>query len=554
MADITLERLAAGIKAANAKGDIDAVKKLGAAYRRLQGQQTAAPPPPTGPGAEAGQTIPGGMSTLGDVSSNLEWAPGQQPKPTAADEALSFGRGMVDLPIIGPTLADWRRGLDANIASATGHGDADTLKKIYARNDELLKAKTGGARFAGQLAGSTLALGGLGTTATGGRLLGTVGSLPSRIGFGMGSGAAVSGADTLARGGTMQDAGVSALVGAGLGGIIPAIGGVKNALGNKAAQTAATNAAIKNAPAASELKTAASQMFQAVDNAGVTVDPQSFGQFVVGLAGKARDMRINPKLDPKAYAAFEEMGAVMGEALNGKPLTLGDLHNLRQIAQRAAVSSEGRDAMFANQIVDALDGFVVKPGAMQTPNGGAVGNELLGAISTWGRARRAGLIEDAISKAQNTASGLENGLRVEFRKLLNNKKTAALFSKQEREAMETVVRGTTGANLAKLLGKFGFGAGGAGNMLGGTIGFGAGSVFGGPLGGVVAAGVGTGARKVSEKLTERAAERAAKVVATPNIPMIAAKALPQGIVPGALLPLEVTRKRKPLEITVRGGN
>lgn len=45
MVDVTLERLAAGIKAANAKGDKAAVQKLGQAYRQLQAQQTQTPKP-----------------------------------------------------------------------------------------------------------------------------------------------------------------------------------------------------------------------------------------------------------------------------------------------------------------------------------------------------------------------------------------------------------------------------------------------------------------------------------------------------------------------------
>lgn len=476
-------------------------------------------------------------------------------RPTLADEAMSVGRGIIEgIPVAGPALADARRGLDANLKAMFQGGDAGQYQDEFKAADEELRAKTGGARTAGNVTGAVATLAPLGATALGGRLLGTTGALPTRLMAGGASGSLLSGADTAARGGDLGEVGTSMALGAGLGALFPAVGGIKNALGNKAAQTSATNAAIKNAPTAADLKGAASQMFQAVDNAGVTVDPNVFGRFVVDLATKARGMRINPKLDPKAYAAFEEMGGIMGEALNGRPLTLGDLHNLRQIAQRAAVSSEGRDAMFANQIVDALDDFVTKPGSMLTPNGEAMGNELLGAISTWGRARRVGLVEDAIGKAQNTASGFENGLRIEFRKLLNNKKTAGLFSAQEREAMEQVVRGTATTNLAKLLGKFGFGTGGAGNMLGGTIGFGAGSVFGGPIGGILAAGIGTGARKASEKLTEKAAERAAKIVATPNLPKVQAKALPPGMLPGALLPLEVTRKREPLQIVVRGGN
>lgn len=511
----------------------------------------AAPAP-----SDAAPEMPSGAQLRGKVAD----LPSQ--RPTLADEAMSFGRGVIEgVPVIGPTLSDWRRGLDANIASVFQNRPADEIKSEYTAADEALRSKTGGARTAGNITGAVASLAPLGATNVGGRLLGTVGSLPQRLAAGTGSGAVLSGADTAARGGSSEDILRNSFLGAGLGTAFPLAGAAINRAGQKAAQTAATSAAIKNAPAAADLKSAASSLFQQVDQAGVTVEPQAFSQFVVDLARKAQADRINPKLDPKAYAAFEELGGLMGEVANGRPLTLSELHNMRQIAQRAAVSSEGRDAMFANRIVEALDDFVTKPGATTTANGPATGNMLMEAISTWGRARRVGLVEEAIAKAQNTASGLENGLRIEFRKLLNNKRTAGLFTPTERAEMEKVVRGTVGANLMKLLGKFGFGAGNASNMLGGTIGSGIGATIGaplGPAGSLIGAGIAGGgaslARKGAEKLTERAAERAAKVVATPNVPVLPPRALPPGVLPPALLPLELTKKRKPLEITVRGGN
>lgn len=514
-------------------------------------------PPPDVAAPQDGQAIPGGMSTLGEVSSNLEWAPGQQPKPTAADEALSFGRGMVDLPVIGPTLADWRRGLDANIASATGHGDADTLKKIYARNDELLKAKTGGARIAGQIAGSTLALSGLGTSAAGGRLLGTTGSLGSQLGFGAGSGAILSGADTAARGGDMGEIAKNAALGAGLGLVFPAAGALFSKGAQRGAQTAATNAAIKNAPAAVELKSAASGMFQQLDQNGVQVTGQRFGGMVSDLVQKFVKLKANATLDPKAVAALKEVVQTAKDVQQaGGGITLSDLHTLRQIAQKSAQSAEGRDKMFSTQIISAIDDMIggLKPADMI---GGAdpkqASNLMFDAISTWGRSRRVGLLEEAMYRAQNTASGLENGLRVEFRKLLQNPDTRKLFTAAERQAIEDVGHGNIVSNTMKLLGKFGFGTNGAGNMLGGTIGFGAGNILGGPVGGILATAAGTAARKGSEKLTEKAAERAAKVVATPNVPVMPPWSMPRGLLAPATLPVEVTRKRKPIEIVVRGG-
>lgn len=468
--------------------------------------------------------------------------PPQQAEPnTDIGSKLFAGAGsfIEGVPVAGPTLIDWAKQGRAAVQGMTPEQVGQEFDTAKAANP--ISSAIGG------IGGAVATLAPLGMTSIGGKLLGASGSLPSQIGFGMGSGGLISGADTLARGGSMEDAAGSALLGTALGGVFPTIGGIRNALAGKGAQAKAITNAIADAPSSAELKTAASQMFQAVDNAGVTVEPQAFQQMVIDLAKKARADRINPTLDPKAYAAFEELGGIMGEVASGRPLTLSELHNMRQIAQKAAISAEGRDAMFANRIVEALDDFITKPGATTTANGQASGNQLLEAIGTWGRARRVSLVEEAIGKAQNAASGFENGLRVEFRKLLNNPKTSKLFTNQEREAIERVVRGNAVSNLAKLAGMFGFNIGGSGsaNVVGGSLGL----LLGGPVG----FAAGAGARKLSEKLTGGAAERAAKVVATPNIPQLPPRPMPQALLPPAVFPLEVTRKREPLQITVRGG-
>lgn len=290
-------------------------------------------------------------------------------------------------------------------------------------------------------------------------------------------------------------------------------------------QNRATSAAIKNAPSAADLKATSRGMFKAVDQSGVTVDTGKFSALVKNLVTQAKRDRINPNLDPKATGAFQELiGALDDVQKNGGALALSDLHTLRQIAQKAAVSSEGRDAMFAGRIVDALDDFVTQGGNMRFPanrlGSNAAGNELLKAISTWGRARRVGLVEEAVYKAQNAASGFENGLRVEFRKLLNNKKLRSLFTKTEIAEIEKVANGTVGSNALRTIGHLGFDFGSGRNFLGGMTGLFAGNSVMGPLGALLVGAGGYAARQGGKAMTRSAAERAAKVVATPNIPQV----------------------------------
>lgn len=344
----------------------------------------------------------------------------------------------------------------------------------------------------------------------------------------------------------LKDMGVGAatgLISAGAGQAVEKAGaGIAKAVTN-AAQKKLTTAAIKEAPSAGDLADAASASFKAADDAGVTVDMPKFSGLVKTLVTNAKAMHIHPELDKKATPAFETLiNALKYSQDTGNPLTLSDLHTLRQIAQKAAISSEGRDYMFSNGIVDALDNFVTSGKGLKLPanrlgdgmGANDAGNTLIKGITTWARSKRVGMIEEAMTRAQNAASGPENGLRVEFRKLLNNKKSRALFSSAELQAISNVANGNAISNMAKLAGMFGLNLGpGSKNVLGGTAGF----MLGGPAGLLAA----TLARKGSEKLTTAAAERAAKVAATPNIP-IAQQA------PNLLAPARV-----PIELLIRGG-
>jgi hypothetical protein len=511
----------------------------------------ATPPPDLKPGSKEyglwarDQAIAG--NKLPQVSEAQPEYDGPAPHSDIGSKLHAAAGSFIEgVPIAGPTLID----LAKKGRAAVQNMAPEAVDREFAAAREANPISSG----AGGLAGGVLPLLPLGLTQVGGRLLGTVGTTGQRIAAGGASGAALSGADTAARGGDIGQVALSAGIGAGLGSLFPVAGAVKNAIGNRTAQRAATNAAIKGAPAAADLKETARALFREVDASGVTVDTNRFSQFVADLASKAKKLRINPNLDPKATGAYQELIGALGDVqANGGALAISDLHTLRQIAQKAAMSTEGRDAMFANMIIEGLDDFVTRPGSTILPKnrlgtGTDAGSQLLKGISTWARARRVSMIEEAVYRAQNQASGVENGLRTQFRQILQNPEKRKLFTKAELAAIEDVTRGNAVSNLAKVLGMFGFNLGGSGggNIIGGSLGV----LFGGPVG----FAVGAGSRKISEKLTQKAAERAAKVVATEGVPSLPMRPAGPALLPPAVVPLEINKKREPINITVRGGD
>lgn len=78
--------------------------------------------------------------------------------------------------------------------------------------------------------------------------------------------------------------------------------------------------------------------------------------------------------------------------------------------------------------------------------------------------------------------------------------------------MQEVVRGTTGSNIAKAIGRFGFSEGHATNILGGSIGVAGGAALAGAPGAVAVPLIGQVSRKLAQKLTRGKADFADIVV------------------------------------------
>lgn len=559
----TLEQIGKALKNAAAAGDTAAAAKLATAYKAARAQQAVPPSPaisgdaamagPAAPNPQASQ-LPGMLGQFQNTSNALQSGFNQGMTLGFGDEL--YAGATAPIRALGPLFQgqgyDIGKAYNDELATVRQtNRDQSALNPVASTTGEVMGSLVGPGKGLGFLKGAK-SLGGL---ALRGGLEGA--AQGAAYGFGSADG------DVNDR---LSHAGAGALTGAAAGAVLPVLAKKGGDVVESVLQNRATSAAIKGAPSAADLKAASSAMFKSVDQSGVTVDAPRFSQFVNNLASQAKRDRINPNLDPKAFSAYQELiGALDDIQKNGGALTISDLHTLRQIAQKAAVSAEGRDSMFANRIVDGIDQFVVSPGALKPPanrlgsgNPTDAGNAMLQAISTWSRARRSGLIEEAIYKAGNQASGLENGLRIQFRQLLQNPRTRNQFSKAEQQALERVANGTVSSNLVKLIGKFGFGPN---NMLGGSIGatlLGAITAPLGPVAQIAATGAGmaatAGARKASEAMTRAAAERAGRVVATPNIPNVTLRnPLPQIPWSGLSLPIIDAEKRKPVQITVRGG-
>lgn len=274
-------------------------------------------------------------------------------------------------------------------------------------------------------------------------------------------------------------------------------------------------ALVESAPDIEKLKQESRARFDEVDQDGSLISDNKFLNLALDVEETARKMGSDRQVTPAAQGVVNRFE----EELNNSH-SISDIETLRRVAKNAASSTNNQEAAIGLAIVDKIDDFVETLTPSQFGGSDNPAKSLKQARDLWGRARRSETIQDAFEDAANQASGLENGLRTQFRAILKNKRKRKFFSAAEKAEMEKVVKGTKAANIAKFLGKFGISEGQATSMLGASLGAGGGATLGSVLGGTAGAGIGAVvvpaigqvSKGLAQRLTRKNAEFADAVI------------------------------------------
>lgn len=303
-------------------------------------------------------------------------------------------------------------------------------------------------------------------------------------------------------------------------GVAGAKGVVKGAKGAKVAASKVKSAVERQglireiadaAPTSKQLKDTARTIFNEIDETGTTINPGAISDLVTKLQREALDKGLDVDVTPKSAKALERF-RTLTESDN---VTLRDLERARAVAQNAAASLDAPEKALGARMIESVDDFLEKADSktfISGENVAEIGKKYKTARKLWGQARRSELLQEAITKAKDQASGFENGIRVQMRSILNNKKQRKFFNEDELAAMKNVVQGTKGANLAKLFGRLGFSEQQAMNIVGAGIGAGAGAAIFGPAGAVAVPLLGNVSRKLAQRLTANNAMFADQVI------------------------------------------
>ena len=261
----------------------------------------------------------------------------------------------------------------------------------------------------------------------------------------------------------------------------------------------AKKAVAQAAPSINQLKERSKDLYRQLDQSGVKVKAKVFDNFVDAINKKVSKEGIDVDLHPASSAVIRRLNKEKG--INKG---FSDLNTLRQIASDAAGNINPKDARIGRIILDRIDNGI-------DGLANVAGKDARGARQLWRRAKVSEAISGMMEDASLAASGLENGLRIEARKILKSRKKRRGFTSSELNAIKELEAGSGAANAAKFLGKFGISEGKATSMLGASISGTIGSQLGGVPGATATLTIGQIAKKAAQRLTSGKADFADQI-------------------------------------------
>ncbi|WP_457663700.1 hypothetical protein [Sinorhizobium medicae] len=438
--------------------------------------------------------LPGGNLPAARFEAMPEW---QKPLVAAQD--------VLDLAANGATFGFGNK-LAAGIrAPFTDKTYAEELGSLRQRDEEA-RQRAGSAGVAAEVVGAAATPVGLANR--GATVAGRLGTSAMTGPSGLAARSALMGAEgagygALTAAGNDQD--ISE--GAGYG----ALGGVAgNLVGEAVAAGVSKVAGVFNKkptiPQLEDLQQAAQNAYRRAEQAGVAYTPQAVDRLNQSVVKSLTDIGYDPALQPGAAAVVRRL-----EELQGRNVSLGGLDTLRKVASNGFIPGNQSNNKAISSIIEKIDDVIGNPSSGDVLMGDAQGGAeaLKEARSLWSRIAKANKVQDAVSKAElraaSTGSGgnVDNATRQNLRRLLE--KPRGLTS-DEREAIETVVRGTPGQNALRLAGKFA-----PTGVVSGVLSGGAGFGVLGPLGLAVPL-AGAGAKAAADGITQQNVKKLAEII------------------------------------------
>lgn len=230
------------------------------------------------------------------------------------------------------------------------------------------------------------------------------------------------------------------------------------------AQTRANKAFRKQAPDMEDLRATTSRAYDDIKSSGIMLEKSAYQRL-----GSKAEMTYFDEFNPGDYPQIENILKRMA-GRSGDDLSLHQLERYNQRLARIARDSADPDkAAAAGLVRDEISDFMEKFQPQDLYNvkdprqAWQLVTEARGLAKNKAKTQ---ILEDAIERGMRYSSGAENGIRQQFKSILNNKRRARRFTEAERQLMDRIVKGQWSDNALKRVGKLGLGKGQQTNITG----------------------------------------------------------------------------------------
>lgn len=340
-------------------------------------------------------------------------------------------------------------GFADKIAEALGGQGAESERaKTRDAADRLGPLTTAAAQIAGGVAPVGRLAQGVGAIGNAARALPAIG----RVAAGPLAQSAATGALAGAATGLGHDRDIGTEAAFGLGG---GVGGhlLGNALASGLGRAAGAFNRRPAIPTRDAIHAAKDAAYGAAENAGVMYTPQAVDRMRRSAVTSLTDMGYDPALQPGAAAVIRRI-----DELEGQNVTLKGIDTLRKVARGGYQQGNAANNAAVERIVSHIDDLIENPtaGDILAGDGRAGADALRTARGMASREFKLDRVDDAVNRADlraaSTGSGgnVDNATRQNLRRLLERPRG---FTGDERQSLETVVRGTPTQSALRLVGK-----------------------------------------------------------------------------------------------------
>lgn len=197
-----------------------------------------------------------------------------------------------------------------------------------------------------------------------------------------------------------------------------------------------------------EIKERATQSYNVMDQAGVTLNPKSVSKMIGDVRTALDDARM-VEGTPQATELNTRLGKLQTMIEDGSPLTFNKLDKMRSIVNDLRTSKDPDVKRLANVAITKMDNYISNLSGKDVIAGREGIDKAVAAVTSarkdWRNASRATILEDALdvaaAKALDPKASESELIRRGFINIASNKDKMNLFSKSEQNVIRSIAKG-----------------------------------------------------------------------------------------------------------------